>query len=89
MMCSVFIFQLQRIFPRQLVPQAVVDALLCQQLVMGAGLHDALFAQHKDAVVVLDGGQAVGDGQGGAAMGQLLEALAWRKASSLRQRLPY
>ena len=50
---------LQRIFPRQLIPQAVVDALLCQQLVVGAGFHDALFAQHKDAVVVLDGGQAV------------------------------
>ena len=53
MMCSVFIFQLQRIFPRQLVPQAVVDALLCQQLVVGAGFYDALFAQHKDAVVVV------------------------------------
>ena len=43
---------------------------------MGAGFHDALFAQHKDAVVILDGGQAVGDGQGGAAMGQLFKALA-------------
>ena len=46
---------LQCIFPRQLIPQAVVDALLCQQLVVGAGFYDALFAQHKDAVVVLDG----------------------------------
>ena len=61
--------KLQRIFPRQLVPQAVVDALLGQQLVVGARLFDALCAQHEDAVVVLDGGQAVGDGQGSAAMG--------------------
>ena len=43
---------------------------------MGAGLFDALRAQHEDAVVILDGGQAVGDGQGSAAVGQLLEALA-------------
>ena len=43
----------------QLVPQAVIDALLFQQLGVGALFHDALLAQHKDAVVVLDGGQAV------------------------------
>ena len=61
---------LQRFIPRQLIPQAVVDALLCQQLVVGAGFHDALFAQHKDSIVILDGGQAVGDGEGGTAMGQ-------------------
>ena len=50
----------------QLVPQAVVDALLVQQLGMGTLFHDARLAQHKDTVVVLDGGQTVGDGQGGA-----------------------
>ena len=68
-------FGLQRIFSRQLVPQAVVHALLCQQLFVGTRFHDALFAQHKDAVVVLDGGQAVGNGQGGAAVGQFFQAL--------------
>src|SRR5699024_10586840 len=60
----------------QLVPQAVVDPLLCQQLVVGAVLQDALLSQDQDAVVVLDGGQAVGDGQGGAAVGQFFQALA-------------
>ena len=37
-----FVFQglLFPILCGQLVPQAVVDALLCQQLVMGAALHD-------------------------------------------------
>ena len=43
---------------------------------MGAGFHNALFAQHQDAVVILDGGQAVGNGQGGAAVGQFFQALA-------------
>src|SRR5699024_9073178 len=57
----------------QLVPQAVVDPLLCQQLVVGAVLQDALVSQDQDAVVVLDGGQAVGDGQGGAAVGQFFQ----------------
>ena len=42
---------------------------------MGTLFHDALLAQHKDTVVVLDGGQAVGDGQGGAAVRQLFKAL--------------
>jgi hypothetical protein len=43
---------------------------------MGTLFHDALLAQHKDTVVVLDGGQTVGDGQGGAAMSQLFKALS-------------
>ena len=43
---------------------------------MSARLLDTLCAQHKDTVVVLDGGQSVGNGQGRAAMGQLFEALA-------------
>ena len=71
-----YLFFLQRIFPGQLIPQAVVDALFRQQLIVGAGFFNALCAQHKDTVVVLDGGQSVGDGQGRAAMGQLFEALA-------------
>mgnify|MGYP000706986087 CR=1 FL=1 len=69
-------FGLQRIFSRQLVPQAVVDAVLCEQLVVGAGFLDAVGTEDEDAVVVLDGGQAVGDGQRGAAVGQLFKALA-------------
>ena len=43
---------------------------------MGAGFLDALGTEDEDAVVILDGGQAVGDGQGGAAVGQLLKAAA-------------
>ena len=43
---------------------------------MSARLLDTLCAQHKDTVVILDGGQSVGDSQGRAAMGQLFEALA-------------
>ena len=43
---------------------------------MGALFHDSLLAQHKDTVVVLDGGQTVGDGQCGAAMSQLFKALS-------------
>ena len=50
--------------------------MLCQQLVVGARFHDALGTEDEDAVIVLDGGQAVGDGQRGAAMGQLFEAPA-------------
>ena len=42
---------------------------------MSAGFHNALGAKHQNTVVVLDGGQAVGNGQGGAAMGQLFQAL--------------
>ena len=55
---SFFVFQalLFLILCGQLVPQAVVDALLFQQLGVGALFHDALLAQHKDAVVVLDSG---------------------------------
>ena len=48
-------FFLQRIFPGQLIPQAVVDALFRQQLVVSARLLDTLCAQHKDSIVVLDG----------------------------------
>ena len=43
---------------------------------MSARLLDPLCAQHKDTVVILDGGQSMGNGQGRAAMGQLFEALA-------------
>ena len=50
--------------------------MLFQQLLVGAVLEDALLPKDQDAVVVLDGGQAVGDGQGGAAVGQLFQALA-------------
>ena len=81
-----YLFFLQRIFPGQLIPQAVVDALFRQQLVVGAGLLDTLCAQHKDTVVVLDGGQSVGDGQGRAAMGQLFEALARALVAASRMR---
>ena len=50
-------------------PQLVVNAVLCQQLFVGALFLDAVLAQHKNAVRVLDGRQAVGDGEGGAPLG--------------------
>ena len=81
-----YLFFLQRIFPGQLIPQAVVDALFRQQLVVGARLLDPLCAQHKDPIVILDGGQSVGDGQGRAAMGQLFEALAYEDLTLVVQR---
>ena len=58
-----------------------------QQLVVGAGFHNALGAKHQDAVVVLDGGQAVGNGQGGAAMGQLFQLCPTRISLSLSSAL--
>lgn len=50
--------------------------MLCEKLIVGAGFLDAVGTEDEDAVVVLDGGQAVGDGQGSAAVGQLFKALA-------------
>ena len=82
-----YLFFLQRIFPGQLIPQAVVDALFRQQLVVSARLLDTLCAQHKDTVVVLDGGQSVGNGQGRAAMGQLFELWPTRISLSLSRAL--
>ena len=45
-----------------------------------------LGTENEDAVVVLDRGQPVGDGQGRAAMGQLFEALAYEDLTLVVQR---
>ena len=40
---------------------------------MRAALYDASFVEHANLVGVLDGGEAVGDGDGGARLHQALE----------------
>ena len=41
------------------VPELVILALLCQQLVMGAALHDLTVIHDQDQVAITDGGKAV------------------------------
>ena len=41
------------------VPELVILALLCQQLVMGAALHDLAVIHDQNQVTVTDGGKAV------------------------------
>ena len=53
----------------------VILALLCQQLLVGAHLRDPLVGYVQDAVAVFDGGEPVGDDEGGAALQQRLQAL--------------
>ena len=55
--------------------QAVVTALLGNQLIVGAALNNAALFQHHDAVRVAHGGKAVGDNKGGAAIHQAVHAL--------------
>src|SRR5215217_8246996 len=55
--------------------EAAVDATGGDQLVVAPFLGDACFVDDNDAVGVLDGGQAVGDDQRGAALGQFHEGL--------------
>ena len=64
-------FPSQRLPADQPVPQAVINAFLCQQFLVAALFLNAGFAQHQNAVSVFDGGQAVGNRQRGAALGQL------------------
>ncbi|GJC96126.1 hypothetical protein ColKHC_04952 [Colletotrichum higginsianum] len=54
--------------------EAVIRAgLVLQQGLMGAGLDDLPLAQDDDAVGLPDGRQAVGDGDGGAVLGDAVE----------------
>ena len=47
-----------------------VEAAPCQQLDVGALLHQAAFVQHQDLVGGQDGGQPVSDNEAGAAWQQ-------------------
>ena len=47
-----------------------VQAAACHQRVMAAGRDDPAVLQHDDPVGAADGGQAVGDDQGGATLQQ-------------------
>src|SRR5688572_18682692 len=51
--------------------QALIEAVDADQLLVGALFDDASFIDDDDAVGVLDRGEAVGDDEGGAALGQL------------------
>ncbi|GJC95043.1 hypothetical protein ColKHC_03869 [Colletotrichum higginsianum] len=53
--------------------EVVVGAVLREELVVGALFDDAAVGHDDDVVGVLDGRQAVGDGDGGAALGGDLE----------------
>ena len=55
--------------------QLGVQAALLHQLLMGALLLDAVLGEHPDDRGVADGGQAVGDGEGGAAVRELFKRL--------------
>ena len=55
--------------------QAVVTALLGNQLIVGAALNNAALFQHHDAVRVAHGGKAVGDDKAGTAFQKGVEAL--------------
>ena len=48
------------------IPQLVVKSLRLQELVMSPVLHDLSVVNDVDLVDVLDGGQSVGDSDGGS-----------------------
>ena len=50
-----------------------VVAVLCQQFGVGAHLADALAVDVGDEIRIADGGQAVGDDEGGASHRQLFQ----------------
>ena len=50
-----------------------VPAALGHKVVVRAGCGDLAFAEHDDPICAADGGQAVGDDEGGAAEGQAVE----------------
>ncbi len=62
--------------------QRRVAAVVVEQVVVGAGLHDAAVVEHRDPVGVADGGEPVGDGQRGAAGGEARRTPAARPARS-------
>ena len=51
------------------LPQAVIAAFACQQLLMCALLGDAAIFQHNDLIGICHGGQAMGNHQHGAPFG--------------------
>ena len=53
----------------------LVDAVAVQQLLVAALLLDALLGEHQNLLGVADGGQPVGNDQGGTVFGQPLQAL--------------
>ena len=79
-------FPSQRLPADQPVPQAVINAFLCQQFLVAALFLNAGFAQHQNAVSVFDGGQAVGNRQRGATLGQLIQALPNQNLTLVVQR---
>src|SRR5579862_4903786 len=56
--------------------EAVVDAALGEEFLMGALFAEAAFVEDEDAVGVLNGAEAMGDDQGGAAAEQAIEGIA-------------
>ena len=55
--------------------EAPVYAVLCDQLLMRAAFGNAAVIHHQDLVSVPDGGQTVGNGDDGLAVGQLRDRL--------------
>jgi len=56
--------------------QPVVGALLGQELLVGAMLHDLPMIDIEDLVSILDGGQPVGDDEGGPPLEQVGQSTA-------------
>ena len=64
------------VFPQILgVIESGIGPVCRQQLLMGALLGDAAVPDHQDAVGGPDGGEPVGDDEGGAAPAQLVEGV--------------
>ena len=67
-----------------IVPELVVVTLLLEQLLMAAMLHNLAIVNDVDLVNILDGGQPVGNGDGGAAdLGSIQGILHYLKQEKL------
>ena len=62
-------FPSQRLPADQPVPQAVINAFLCQQFLVAAFFLNAILAQNQNTVCIFNSRQAVGNGQCRAALG--------------------
>ena len=52
-----------------------IDAVLFDELLVGASFSNAAVRDYQDFIRIADGGEAVGNGDGGAVLGQDLQAL--------------
>ena len=53
--------------------QAVENALLCEELLVGTGLGDLAVLEDDESIAVLECGETMGNDQGGASLHKLLQ----------------